>query len=178
MPRRSQPAAVAVTLPDNPGNYQIVFRAESTLARNRRPRQYAIPLMVGVGAAPSPSGSTGTFLESIQAVLAEAHRLQRLPDDYLDVCEGRFARWKRWLKQKLLGNFKKAYVDVLSRQQTEVNRNLVLSVQQLAEYCATLEHALDSLQQRAATATPLPLGETERESPRTAVRGIPAEETP
>jgi hypothetical protein len=106
------------------------------------------------GAPAAGAPAAGAFLESIQATLAEAHRLQRLPDDYLDVCEGRFARWKRWLKQKLLGNFKKAYVDVLSRQQTEVNRNLVLSVQQLAEYCATLEHALQSMQERHAAPAP------------------------
>lgn len=178
-PGRTQPAAVAVTLPSQPGNYQIVLRAESSLARNRRPRQHVLPLVVGVNEATSPAVATGTFLESIQAALAEAHRLQHLPDDYLDVTEGRFARWKRWLKQKLLGNFKKAYVDVLSRRQTEVNRNLVLSVQQLAEYCATLEHALQSLQQRIDTAAPVTLSprtEVEGISPCTAVRDIATED--
>ena len=112
----------------------------------------------------------------IQSALAEAHRLQRLPEDYLDVTEGRFARWKRWLKQKLLGNFKKAYVDVLSRQQSQVNRHLVTSVQQLAEYCATLEHAVHGLQQRLDERRPLmppARDEIQPESPRDATREQP-----
>jgi hypothetical protein len=86
--------------------------------------------------------------EAVQAPLAAAHALQRLPDDYLDVTEGRCARLKRWLKRKLLGNFKKGYVDVLSRQQTQVNQHLLLAVQHLAEHCAALEHALQGLQRQ------------------------------
>src|SRR5262249_7317801 len=88
------------------------------------------------------SGLVGPLLEHARAALAEAHRLKRLPDDYVDVSLGRFAILKRWLKSKLLGNFKRAYVDVLSRQQSQVNQKLMTAVQQLADCCAALDHAL------------------------------------
>jgi hypothetical protein len=81
------------------------------------------------------------LLDEIRAALVEASRLQRLPDDYTDVTEGRLARWKRWIKRKLLGNFKHAYVDVLSRQQSRFNQKILTAVTELADYCATLEHA-------------------------------------
>jgi hypothetical protein len=88
------------------------------------------------------------LLQEVQEALAAAERLRQLPDDYQDVSEGWFARAKRWLKAKLLGNFKRGYVDVLSRQQSQVNRQLVLAVEQLAECCATLDHALRGMQQK------------------------------
>ncbi len=172
VPGASMPAALAVSLPGEPGHYQLVLQAESATGLQRPPHQHMLPLFLGVEAPPSVVVGAGTFLETIQAALAEAHRLQRLPDDYVDVTEGRFARWKRWLKQKLLGNFKKGYVDVLSRQQTQVNQHLLLSVQQLADYCATLEHALCSLQQRFdASPRPSAQDHSEPASPRTAVHG-------
>ena len=89
-----------------------------------------------------------TLLADANAALVDAQERQRLPDDYHDVTQGWFARAKRWLKRKLLGNFKTAYVDVLSRQQSQVNRGLVTAVQQLAECCATLDHALRGLEGR------------------------------
>ena len=52
----------------------------------------------------------------MHASLAEAAGRQELPDDYTDVTEGFLSSLKRRLKRKLLGNFKHAYVDVLSRQ--------------------------------------------------------------
>ena len=74
-----------------------------------------------------------------------------MPDDYLDVTQGRCARLERWLKSKLLGNFKKAYVDVLSHQQSRVNGQLVVAVQQLAEACAAMDHAVRVMEQRLQT---------------------------
>ena len=58
--------------------------------------------------------------------LPKAHRLQQLPADYVDVTEGRLAPVKRAIKRKLLHNFKHGYVDVLSRQQSQVNGQLIL----------------------------------------------------
>ena len=51
-------------------------------------------------------------------LLEMAEAWQRLPDDYVDVTQGWFARAKHWVKKTLLNNFKRAYVDVLSRQQS------------------------------------------------------------
>ncbi|MFL5327966.1 MAG: glycosyltransferase [Gemmataceae bacterium] len=57
--------------------------------------------------------------------------LAQLPDDYVDVSEGRLARWKRWIKSKLLHNFKVSYVDVVTRQQTRFNRRLLEIIEEL-----------------------------------------------
>lgn len=170
-PGQSLPAALAVALPANPGQCHLVLRAEYLFGAELPPRQHLMPLV----ATCSPdvrSAGANAFVETIQVALIEAYRLQRLPDDYLDVTEGRFARWKRWLKQKLLGNFKKAYVDVLSRQQSQVNQQLVTAVQQMAEYCAALEHAVTGLQARLAntSAAPPPQPDSPPESPRTTTR--------
>jgi hypothetical protein len=78
----------------------------------------------------------------VQRALLEAHAKQALPVDYLDVTQGFLAKWKRWIKRKLLGNFKHAYVDVLSRQQSAFNRQTLTALQELAECCAVLDHAL------------------------------------
>ncbi len=95
-----------------------------------------------------PDGCAAPFLEAAHEALAETESLRELPDDYVDVTEGRFARCKRWLKAKMIGNFKRGYVDVLSHQQSRVNRQLLVAVQQLAECCATLDHAVHGLQER------------------------------
>jgi hypothetical protein len=88
------------------------------------------------------------FLDAVRAELSELERVRELPAEYLDVTEGFLAGWKRRVKRKLLHNFKKAYVDVLSRQQSACNRHLLRAVQELTEYCATLEHALSAVQER------------------------------
>jgi hypothetical protein len=90
------------------------------------------------------------LLETVQEVLVDADRLQRLPTDYSDVTEGTFAVWKRRIKRKLLNNFKIAYVDVLSRQQTAFNQQTLAALRELAECCATLDHAVRGLQERLA----------------------------
>jgi hypothetical protein len=94
------------------------------------------------------SGCVTPYLEVAREALVEADRHRCLPDGYLDVTEGRFARWKRWIKMKLLGNFKRGYVDVLSRQQSQVNRQVLVALEHLTECCATLDHALRGLQER------------------------------
>jgi hypothetical protein len=103
-----------------------------------------------VTAQGAAAGCCGPALETAQAALVEADRLQRLPDDYTDVTEGAFAALKRRIKRKLLGNFKHAYVDVLSRQQSAFNRQLLDAVRELAECCATLDHAVHVLLERVA----------------------------
>ena len=79
------------------------------------------------------------WLALADAAIAAAEAHHSLPNDYVDVCEGLFGPVKRWLKRKLLGNFKVGYVDVAYRQQSEVNRRLVDAVRQLAECCRSLE---------------------------------------
>jgi hypothetical protein len=80
------------------------------------------------------------MLQAIETALVELKRLERLPDQYTDVTAGRFASLKRWIKRKLLGNFQRAYVDVLSRQQSAFNRQTLTALSELRECCATLQN--------------------------------------
>ena len=109
-----------------------------------------MPLIVlGEGAQPINDGCAA-ILEEAQAALVQAHELRGLPSDYSDVTQGALAHLKRQIKRKLLGNFKTAYVDVLSRQQSACNEKLLAAVQALAECCATLDHAVRGLLEREA----------------------------
>jgi glycosyltransferase involved in cell wall biosynthesis len=149
-PRQSAPAAVALRAPQTPGRYQIAFWLERANQHGRFSpfgKQQTASVQVGED---QDAGFCAPLLESVQSLLAEAQRRQHLPDDYVDVTEGFLARCKRWLKQKLVNNFKRAYVDVLSRQQSQVNQQLVSAVQELAECCSTLDHAVRVLQERLA----------------------------
>jgi hypothetical protein len=92
------------------------------------------------GTEPSTAGACAPSLEAVHAFLAEAANKQSLPDDYADITEGRLAPLKRRIKRKLLGNFKHAYVDVLSRQQSAFNQHIMTAVAELAECCAMLDH--------------------------------------
>ena len=109
---------------------------------------------------PSRDGVTGErccqpMLEAAQSALAEAESLHGLPDDYIDVTEGWLAPLKRGIKRKLLNNFKKAYVDVVSRQQSAFNRRILTALAELTECCATLDH-VRSLAGESAKQTAVP----------------------
>lgn len=91
-----------------------------------------------------------TGLEILRQALNEGQALRQLPDDYYDVTEGWGAALKRGIKRKLLGNFKQAYVDVLSRQQSALNEHLLTALHELTEECAGLRQSVDRLEARLA----------------------------
>jgi glycosyltransferase involved in cell wall biosynthesis len=164
LPGQALAAALPVPVPASPGTYQVLLHAEhaSGSIRLRSPDpenmdaasspssvvphaagpEARLKLIVDGSQEPIAGPCCTPLLDAVQAALAEAERRHRLPDDYLDVTEGLLATWKRRLKRKLLGNFKHAYVDVLSRQQSAFNHHSLAAMQELAEYCATLDHAL------------------------------------
>jgi glycosyltransferase involved in cell wall biosynthesis len=146
-PGQDVPAAVRLPVPDHPGIYEVelaIVEAESfadlkpvlNLAEPAR-----VELIVERNSEPVQAGCLAELLTTVQSSLAGAHQRQRLPDSYVDVTQGFFARGKRWIKQKLLGNFKHAYVDVLSRQQSAFNREVVTALGELAEACSLLDHS-------------------------------------
>jgi glycosyltransferase involved in cell wall biosynthesis len=152
MPGRSAAAVVAVPVPAAAGSYRVEFwagRADSDNGMSPDRPGRALRLMVRRAAA--GDDCCAPLTDAAQAALAEAARLQRLPEDYVDVTEGLLADLKRRIKRKLLGNFKHAYVDVLARQQSAYNQQLLTAVQQLAESCAALDHAVQLLHARLAT---------------------------
>lgn len=151
MPGQTLPAVVMVRPPRPAGKYEITFHiirapedSTATLSLEsieNPPVSGSLQVIVENRPMESKSTWSAPLIDLIRSTLAEASRCQRLPDDYTDVTEGRFAKWKRWIKRKLLGNFKHAYVDVLSRQQTRFNQQILTALTELADYCATLEHA-------------------------------------
>jgi glycosyltransferase involved in cell wall biosynthesis len=146
VPGQQKVVLVPIDLPRRVGDFSL------TLQFADQKNGVTVPLEIVDGPAPGSAidGGVGPILEAAQSALAEAYQRQTLPADYLDVTEGRFSRVKRWLKQKLLNNFKRAYVDVISTQQSEVNRRLVESVRQLTECCQALDQAVRQLQERVA----------------------------
>ncbi len=148
-PGQTQAAALPIALPADAGAYRIRLWAERMDAVQGGPANTVdVPLFVEAGKAAASVSCVSGFLDTIEKTLPKAHHLQQLPADYVDVTEGQFAPVKRFIKRKVLHNFKHAYVDVLSRQQTQVNGHLVLMIQQLAECCALLDHAVTGLHQR------------------------------
>jgi glycosyltransferase involved in cell wall biosynthesis len=146
LPGRTATVMAPIALPRRRGQFELALQIGGAAA-------VTLPVEIGNGLDCSVlAGGIAPLLEAAQVALAEAHARQALPRDYLDVCEGRFARVKRWLKQKLLNNFKRAYVDVLSVQQSEVNRRLVESVQQLTECCRALDQTVRALQEQVTEA--------------------------
>ncbi len=145
MPGNAQVVAVSVAVPSAAGAFRIRLCMES---RGRAGATVDLPLLVAAGAERPAGACAAVFLDAVQETLPRAHQLTQLPADYVDVTEGRLAPVKRLIKQKLLNNFKHAYVDVLSRQQSQVNGQVVSMIQQLAECCALLDHAIAGLHQR------------------------------
>jgi hypothetical protein len=137
VPGRSVVAMVRAFVPSEAGDYQV------TIACRRPGTDQSLPttlrLSVSMEAAPIP-----TMPANLTPALRTADAAGRLPDDYVDVSSGRFARLKHWVKQKLLHNFKTAYVDVLSRQQSAFNRQVVTALAELGDGQSALAHAVAS----------------------------------
>jgi glycosyltransferase involved in cell wall biosynthesis len=157
LPGQETPAVMAVAVPRQPGNYRVALSAgpvEATNLKGQMTESESYPtvpdawlqLKVTEEAASARSMPAGAStccapgLDAVHKALVQAARLQQLPDDYLDVTEGWFTNWKRRIKRKLLGNFKYAYVDVLSRQQSRFNRQVLEALHELMESFAALDH--------------------------------------
>jgi len=138
-PGQSTPMFLKVRLPELPGEYRlgIALRREDEAAPAIGDCDVQYPLIIDDTESTQKSDS---LLDRLREALAEAERLQDLPDNYTDVTTGSLAKIKQRVKQKLLHQFKTAYVDVLSRQQTDWNRQMLTVVQELAECVTLLEH--------------------------------------
>ncbi len=134
-PGQSTVAVVPVAVPPEPGTYRVSF---STDPVNPSPPNSFLELCVTDQETGTPSGVETPFLDQVERALAEAGELQVLPDDYRDVSQGILAGLKRRIKHTLLHQFRKSYVDVLSRQQTAFNDRVVLAIAQMRDCCSAL----------------------------------------
>jgi Arc/MetJ-type ribon-helix-helix transcriptional regulator len=144
VPGEEVAVVVRVRVPEFPGRYRVEIRCQEITADTAEGPPDAIVELVVAASEDAVAGSCGPLLQAAGAALAEADRRQELPDDYVDVTEGRLSGIKRQIKQKLLGNFKHAYVDVLSRRQSAFNRAMLEAVQEALECCALLDHAVSA----------------------------------
>ena len=133
---------IRASVPESPGRYRVEIRCRGISEHAVEGPADAVVELIVTSSEEAVGGSCGPLLQAAGAALAEADRRQELPDDYTDVTEGRLAVLKRQIKQKLLGNFKHAYVDVLSRRQSAFNRAMLEAVQETLECCALLDHAI------------------------------------
>ncbi len=135
MPGQARSLTVQLDVPGEPGDFVAEIAVERAGVEFERTR---IPLQVRNADSSEPAEP---ILEELVRKLSQADSLVELPDGYTDVSEGRLASLKRTIKRKLLHQFQTAYVDVLSRQQSAMNRMLLDAMQELADCLAMLGQA-------------------------------------
>ncbi|HQR07101.1 MAG TPA: glycosyltransferase family 4 protein [Gemmatales bacterium] len=150
IPEQEQLLVASFELPETRGQYRLKMRL-------MRGRQIIARLCLRLtinrsdqGNRPSSPHTMGPMLQSARSALSQAKRIENLPEDYVDVSEGKLAGLKRSLKRKLLNNFRKAYVDVAFRQQSDLNEKLIAVMSLLLETVSTQDTAqnLADLQRR------------------------------
>jgi glycosyltransferase involved in cell wall biosynthesis len=139
-PGRSLAAVARVMVPATAADYKVSVRLRRAGKefRSSDVTETWIPMTVSDGSATEIPPLTPTDLGSSMRHAMAAHVL---PSGYVDVSTGRFGRLKCWLKRKLLHNFQKAYVDVLSRQQSAFNGQVLAALAELHETQAAIAHA-------------------------------------
>lgn len=136
IPGQGTPVVVTIRLPRRIGKYQVCLSVVADDGQSLRViGRPLIPLhMVKTMRKQTTNEQPlAPLLQSVRQILAQAHRLERLPEDYVDVTEGKFSAAKRLIKRKLLNNFRRAYVDVAFRQQSALNQKLISVMNLLLE---------------------------------------------
>jgi O-antigen biosynthesis protein len=141
LPSRDVAAVVRVGVPPSPGRYVVELTVRR--AARQEPDAAGVPIRVEMSVTDSarPATVSPPGPNNLMPALLAAQAAQRLPDGYTDVSEGRFGRLKLWLKRKLLHNFQHAYVNVLSRQQSVFNAQVLAALAELADIQAGLAHS-------------------------------------
>jgi glycosyltransferase involved in cell wall biosynthesis len=147
-PGQSLAAVVRVVVPARTGDYAVSIRLAGA-GSSTRPAETRVQLTVSDDRAAELASLAPTDLGP---AMRRAMAAQELPGGYVDVSTGRFGRLKCWLKQKLLHNFRTAYVDVLSRQQTAFNGQVIAALAEMHETQAAIAHAAAIQTPRSALA--------------------------
>ncbi|HMP01496.1 MAG TPA: glycosyltransferase [Gemmatales bacterium] len=151
-----QEAAIALPLPvpSVPGQYEVeVWIGRRLRRRKQRPQRRGTSTILIVSHAVAET-SSAPALRTARRLLAQAQERHQLPDDYVDVTEGRGASLKRYIKRKLLNNLRRAYIDVLSRQQSEVNADLINCLGLVLEQMELLEQEVARLRRERGRSAP------------------------
>jgi hypothetical protein len=134
-PGRSATVPVLVDVPGEPGIYTVRLQVERKAAAPRMAikslAECRINLKVTENANP------------LQAALAELAQEYRLPEGYASEARGRLGRLKAWLGEKLLGGFRRRYINVLSRQQSAVNGLTLTAIVKLNDSVQGLQSAAE-----------------------------------
>lgn len=128
VPGQSIWQTLVLDLPGKAGTYTYQVRfinQRQVLARSR--------FTIELGSTSQTAAVSHPLSQSVRQSLTAAKKLEKLPDDYVDVTEGLLSGVKHSLKRKLLNNFRKAYVDVAFRQQSVLNEKLIAAMSLLAE---------------------------------------------
>lgn len=170
VPGKDRAAVVAVTVPDAVGDYDVEFGLRrQNVVTWFGPQMTLIVKSATVG-RPAVRPAPALVSRRLEELLSAARAVELLPDGYVDVTAGRFAQLKRWVKTKLLQNFRRGYVDVVSRQQSAFNGRIADALAELAENQDRLAHAVETLneQLRKDDGTPMRYKKGSKKAPRQA----------
>ncbi len=130
-----------VKVPRDPGSYRLSITWRDHAGRAAMYSQ-TIPVEVAATQQAISGGEVLELIDLARQSLVLAHEQAKLPDEYVDITEGSFAPLKKWVKRKILHNFRKAYVDVISRQQSRFNEQVMKVLQQLMDSLTTIQHGV------------------------------------
>jgi glycosyltransferase involved in cell wall biosynthesis len=148
IPEEAMPARLRLNLPEQFGEYRLGIHVGSAHERPHDMREFEFLVPCRLQRGKTKRVNIDFHEDQLPAQLEEAELLHHLPAGYVDVCEGRFADWKRKIKRKLLHQFQASYIDVLSRQQSGFNRQTLAILHELSERLTMLEQRLAQLEQR------------------------------
>lgn len=143
-PHQSVAAMMRVSVPLTDGEYQVSitcrrWQADGSTCASRAATSVRLVIDSAVGWVRRPAISA-----ALDPVLRSAQAAGELPTGYVDVSEGRLAALKRWVKRKLLHNFQAAYVDVLARQQTAFNGQVISALAELGDGQAAIASSMET----------------------------------
>jgi glycosyltransferase involved in cell wall biosynthesis len=144
-PDSEQLLVVPINLPQGVGPWSVTFSIfRRTSMSDVRQESKSIEICLHDSTESRIDTPASGFLHAAQQAVHRAQALQELPDDYRDVTQGVLAGWKRRVKEKLLHQFRKSYVDVLSRQQSAFNEQMLIALCQMIDAITTSDQAADA----------------------------------
>jgi glycosyltransferase involved in cell wall biosynthesis len=144
MPGRSATVPMLVDVPGEPGMHKLRVQIDKESAAGEKTAENLAECCINLSVTQNTN--------PLQSALAELARLCRLPEGCEYPAADRLGRIKAWLKEKLLGGFRRRYVDVLSRQQSAANGLMLTAIAELSASVARLEgtSGIENSRSRAA----------------------------